>query len=179
MPLFKKRDRDPLAGVDLGLDPADTVLAVCTDTSTGERLVASKHQLSIVAAPGEDAAALEQATVRLQRPWHLVDAGSYDNDADVLTVSWVDREPDLALHVGFHRPFLTAFRERVQASVIVADEIEMGQRRSIRVVVRKDLARDKLLDQVILGPGVRLAQPGVRDKVAAARLALREQVGLA
>ena len=165
----KDTDPDPLAGVDLGLEAGDRVLAACVDTATGEVLAASRHHLSIAAPDGE---------VRLQRPWHLVDTGSYDNDADVLHVSWVDRAPDLALRVGGHRLFLQAFRERVQASVVVAENLDLGSGRSARLVIRKDLAQDRLLDQVLLGKGVRLGDPGVRRRVELTRQALREQVGL-
>ena len=96
----------------------------------------------------------------------------------MLHVSWVDRAPGLALNVGAHRPFLMAFRERVQASVVIAETVEIDERRTARIVIRKDLAGDRLLDQVILAPGVRLADPGVRPRIAAARRQLREQVGL-
>jgi hypothetical protein len=160
---------DPLAGVDLQLEAGDRVVAACPDGATSEVLVASTHHLSIVASDGG---------MRLRKPWHLVDTGRYDDDADVLHVTWVDRDPDLALHVGGHRPFLQAFRERVQASVVIADSLDLGSGRTARLVIRKDLRQDRLLDQVILGPGVRLGDPGVRPRIGAARRMLREQVGL-
>lgn len=169
MGLFKRNETGMLVDVDLGLDRADRVLAVCVDRDTEERLVISTHRLSVVTSGG---------AVRLQKQWHLVDAGSYDNEADVLSVTWVDRTPGLALRVGGDRAFLTAFRERVTASVVLADTLELGRDRTVRLVIRKDLSRDALLDQVILGSGVRLAHPGVRERVEQARLALREQVGL-
>lgn len=169
MGIFKRNEPGALDQVDLGLDRADRVLAVCPDRRTSDRLVISTHRLSIVTPDGE---------VRLQKPWHLVDNGSYDNEADVLSVTWVDRAAELALRVGGDRRFLTAFRERVTASVVIVDTLELGRGRSAKLVIRKDLARDALLDQVILGPGVRLAHPGVRERVERARRALREQVGL-
>jgi hypothetical protein len=171
MGIFRRSDRepDPLDGADLGLDPGERVLASCTDTVTGDHLVAATFSLLVVDPAG---------SVTLHRPWHLVDTGSYDNEADVLHVSWVDRAPDLALHVGAHRLFLMAFRERVQASVVLAETVAIDDRRSARVVIRKELARERLLDQVILGRGVRLADPGVRPRIQAARQQLREQVGL-
>lgn len=169
MALFKRNEAGALADVDLGLDRADRVLAVGVDRASEDRLVISTHRLSVVTPAAE---------VRLQKPWHLVDSGSYDNEADVLSVTWVDRTPGLALRVGADRAFLTAFRERVTASVVIADTLELGRDRTVRLVVRKDLSRDALLDQVILGSGVRLTHPGVRERVEQARLALREQVGL-
>ena len=163
------REPDPLAGVDLGLEPGERVLASCPDTVTGDQLLVATFSLLVVGPDG---------SVRLHRPWHLVDTGSYDNEADVLHVSWVDRAADLALNVGGHRPFLMAFRERVQASVVIAETVDIDDRRSARVVIRKELSRDRLLDQVILGRGVRLADPGVKPRIQAARQQLREQVGL-
>lgn len=168
MRIFGRPDaQDPLTGVDLGMRSGDRILAVCTDTGTGEVLAASTHHLTVVA----------DGAVRLQRPWHLVDTGSYDNDADVLHVTWVDRDPALALRVGGHTLFLQAFRERVQASVVIAETLDLAGR-TARIVIRKDLGQDRLLDQVVLGTGVRLGDPGVRRRIDAVRRALREQVGL-
>lgn len=169
MGLFGRREPDPLDGIDLGLGKGDAVLASCVDAVTGERLVASTHHLSVVGADG---------ALRLGRPWHLVDTGSYDNEADVLTATWVDRAPDLMMHVAGDRPFLQTFRERVHATVIIAEQIDFSGTRHARVVIRKNLAENRLLDQVILGPGVRLAAPGVRERIEVVRAALREQVGL-
>ena len=61
---------------------------------------------------------------------------------------------------------------------VIADTLDLGPGRTARIVIRKNLAADRLLDQVILGPGVRLGDPGVRRRVDAARRSLREQVGL-
>lgn len=168
MGLFGRRDADPLKDTSLDLGRGESVLASCLDED-GQVLVATTHRLLVLA--GGD--------LLLERPWHLVDSGSYDNEADVLTVTWVDRAPDLALRVDGHRPFLQAFRERVQASVVIAESLELGGGRNVRLVIRKNLAADRLLDQVILGKGVRLAEPGVKQRVQVARKALREQVGLA
>ena len=44
--------------------------------------------------------------------------------------------------------------------------------------VRKDLADQRLLTQAILGPGVRAADPTVRQALDAALARVREQVGL-
>ena len=52
-------------------------------------------------------------------------------------------------------------RERVQASVVISEAIDLGNRRTARVVVRKDLATGELLSQALLGPGVRSTDPGV------------------
>lgn len=165
----QRGDADPLEGVDLALDGGDRVLAACRDRDSAEALVVSTHHLTVVAP---------DRSVLLQRPWHLVNSGRYDNDADVLTVTWVDRAPELTLHVEGHRAFLQAFRERVQASVVLAETLDLGSGRSARLVIRKNLGQDRLLDQVVLGTGVRLGDAGVRQRIETARHALREQVGL-
>lgn len=169
MGMFGRREQDPLQGKDPGLAKGDRALASCVDMKSAEVLMATTHGLTVLPSTGG---------LSVHRPWHLVDTGSYDNEADVLSVTWVDRAPDLALHVGGNRPFLQAFRERVQASVVIAESLDLGEGRSAKLVIRKDLAADRLLDQVVLGRGVRLADPGVREQVMAARASLREQVGL-
>ena len=168
MGIFGRREPDPVAGLDLALGKGETVLASCVEKASGRVLVATTHRLLIV----------NGGQVALERPWHMVDTGSYDNEEDVLTVTWVDRAPSLALRPDGHKPFLQAFRERVQASVVVAESLDLGEGRSAKLVIRKNLAEDRLLDQVILGRGVRLADPGVRERVMVARRSLREQVGL-
>ena len=69
--------------------------------------------------------------------------------------------------------------ERVQASVVLAQRVELGERRSARAVIRQDLASGELVEQVVLGKGVRPDDPGVEPQTAAALAYLREQVGLA
>ena len=174
MGLFSRGGTDPLKGTNLDLGKGESVLAACVDADTGERLVATTQRLLVLAAATE----ADTVTARLERPWHLVDTGSYDNESDVLTVTWVDRQPALALHPDGHKPFLQAFRERVQASVVTAEALELSEGRTVRIVIRKNLAADRLLDQVVLGAGVRLADPGGRERVMALRHSLREQVGM-
>jgi hypothetical protein len=74
--------------------------------------------------------------------------------------------------------FPEVFRARVQASVVLAETLEVGDRGSVRVVVRKNLADQSLLTQAILGRGVRSSDPGVAEVVQSALARVREQVGL-
>ena len=67
-------------------------------------------------------------------------------------------------------------RERVQASVVLVEAVDLGGRRTARVVVRKDLATGHLLSQAVLGPGVRSGDPGVSEQVRAGLARVREQV---
>ena len=64
------------------------------------------------------------------------------------------------------------------ASVVLAETLDLGGRRTAKVVVRKDLATGALLSQAVLGPGVRSADPGVAEQVSDGLRRVREQVGL-
>lgn len=117
-------------------------------------------------------------SVDLDRPWHMVDTGSWDDETRRLTVQWVDKAPAAVWELEDPGTFPQVLRERVQASVVLADEVDLGAKRRARVVVRKDLATGALMGQTILGRGVRSSDPGVREETRAALDRLREQVGL-
>ena len=114
----------------------------------------------------------------LDRPWHMVDTGSWDDEKRQLTVQWVDRAPASVWEFADLGTFPQVLRERVQASVVLADEVDLGPKRRARVVVRKELGTGALLGQTILGKGVRSSDPGVSEETRAALDRLREQVGL-
>lgn len=122
--------------------------------------------------------AVRPTSVDLDRPWHLVDTGTWDDETRTLTVRWVDRAPASVWVFEEQSTFMQVLRERVQASVVLADEVDLGAKRRARVVVRKDLATGSLMGQTILGRGVRSSDPGVREETKAALDRLREQVGL-
>lgn len=113
----------------------------------------------------------------LARPWHLVDGGNWNHDEFTLTVSWVDGARPQQWVFRDSTALLAALRERVQASVVLAEVIPLGSRQA-RVVIRKNLADGTLHDQTILGRGVRMTDPGVAEALSDARARLREQVGL-
>ncbi len=148
--------------------PGERLLAWAEDEA-GAAVVASTHRLLVVTPAGE---------VDLGRPWHLVDAGGWDHDTFALTVTWVDGARTSTWVLPEPRMLPETVRERVQASVVLAERVELPGRRFARVVVRSDLATGDLLEQTILGRGVRRDDPGVAEATAAARADLREQVGL-
>lgn len=113
----------------------------------------------------------------LTRPWHLVDSGSWDHDNYTLTVTWVDGARPQQWVFRDSTALLAAFRERVQASVVLSEIVPVGARQA-RVVIRKNLADGTLHDQTILGRGLRMSDPEVAQRVGDARARLREQVGL-
>ena len=157
------------AEVTASLGPdAGQVLSVTRDARTTAYVVATKTHVCVVAGD----------TVTLQRPWHLVDSGTWDDETRELAVEWVDRAPAARWLLDEPGTFPQVLRERTQASVVIADEVDLGGKRRARVVVRKDLATGALLSQTILGKGVRSTDPGVREETRAALDRLREQVGL-
>ena len=167
---LRRHDRLP-AGVRSALELGDRerVLSWARDDSSGAWVVATNHHLR----------AVEGADRTLARAWHLVDAGTWSSDLFQLTVTWVDGARPCQW--VFHEPTMLpeTVRERVQASVVLVQQVTFGTRRSGRVVLRQDLATGDLVDQVLLGRGVRPDDPGVQAAVDGALAYLREQVGLA
>jgi len=165
-----RAERVPQTARDaIELGRGERLLSWARDDSSGATVVASNHRLYAVSPAGE---------VVLDRPWHLVDAGTWSHDAFLLTVTWVDSQrPAQWL---FREPTLLpeTVRERVQASVVLAQHVDLGERRSARAVIRQDLAGGGLVEQVVLGRGVRESDPGVGEQTAAALDYLKEQVGL-
>ena len=68
-----------------------------------------------------------------------MDAGLWSGEDGSLRVTWVDGERPARFVL--HRPgaLPETLRERVQASVVISEAIDLGNRRTARVVVREDL----------------------------------------
>ena len=152
--------------------PGEGLLAWAVEPATGTTVVAGRHRLYVVrtGADGTD--------VRLSRPWHLVDAGKWTGEDALLTVTWVDDEPDSRFALTQPGMLPETLRERVQASVVIAETLDLGGRRTARVVVRKVLETQVLVSQALLGRGVNSTDPGVAEQVRAGLARVREQVGL-
>lgn len=147
-----------------------------TVTSEGEVLVVGAR--SVMAVVDQDGS----GRMRLRRKWHTVDSAVFDAAASTLTVVWVDGDPPevwtLSEEAAGTADVVVAFRERVQASVVLAETVAVGPGRTARVVIRRDLATGALLCQELLGAGVDRAEPGVQRQLDAAVLSVKEQVGL-
>ena len=145
-------------------------------TSEGEILVIGAETLCVVATQGGD------ALVRLRRPWHLVDGGSFDPESSRLALGWVDDQTPEVWQLDLSAPgaleVVDTFRDRVQASVVLAESVSLGRERVARVVIRRDLATGELLCQELLPSGVSRELSGVAERLAEAAAALKEQVGL-
>lgn len=111
------------------------------------------------------------------KQWHLVDAGRWDPDASVLGVTWVDGTPDGRWHLTKPGGVPDAFHERVNASVLLVEQVRLDPSRRARVVLRKNLTTDEVVAQTIVARGCDPDDPqlvAVTEEVSA-RLA--EQVG--
>lgn len=152
--------------------PADGERLLAWGSGAGTTVVAGRHRMYVLrdGGPGEG------PVVTLARPWHLVDAGTWSEGE--LRVTWVDRQPPVRVVVTEPGSLPETLRERVQASVVLAESLDLGERRTAKVVVRRDLATQELLSQAVLGPGVRATDPGVSEQVRAGVARVREQVGL-
>lgn len=111
------------------------------------------------------------------KPWHLVDGGRWDPEESVLRVRWVDGSPPGRWHLTTPGGVPDAFHERVNASVLLVEEVRIDPARRARVVLRKNLTTDRVVAQTIVARGCDPDDPqlvAVTEEVAA-RLA--EQVG--
>lgn len=150
------------------LGPRERVLAAATDETSGATVVATTHHLALVDAGG---------SLAWRHPWHEVDSATWRGDTGLLTVVWVaHRRPGQWL-VREPSRLQETLRERVQASVVLADELLTDTRRRVRVVIRQDLATGDLLEQIIPGRGADLSDPAVAQEVADLLTRLRSEVG--
>ena len=154
------------------LEEHERLLAWAVEDGTGVTVVAGRHRLYAV-APGPDGLHLT-----LSQPWHLVDAGLWSGEDGSLRVTWVDGGRPARFVLTDPGLLPETLRERVQASVVISEALDLGNRRTARVVVRQDLTTHALVSQVLLGPGVRSTDPGVSEQVREGLARVREQVGL-
>ena len=155
-----------------GLERGERVLARAQDDHTGSWVLITSWRLLAIAESGQ---------VQANRPWLDVDGGSWDPDTATLGLTWVGGgralQWGLRTRTGPGR-VPEAFRERVQASVVLTRQVDLGSRRSARVVIRKELRSRELSEQVLWGAAARRDDAELCAAVAAASLELRDQVGL-
>ena len=173
--LRSRADLPPPITAALELAKGERVLAFGVDDNTGGYVLATTFALVVV--PSNAQTSNPERTVR--RPWLFVDAGSWEPDAATLTVTWTDGaragqwffcdQPTLLPEI---------VRERVQASVVIGTRLNLGDRRTGRVVIRQDFETRELIAQTILGRHTRADDPEVQAHVEAALAHLRDQVGL-
>ena len=160
----------PEVRAGLGLDGGERILSWGVEEATGTTVVATNHRMYAVAAGGEAV---------MRRPWHEVDAGTWSSELGQLTVTWVDGTRPSQWTLGVTSLVPETVRERVQASVVLSQRVDLGRRRMARAVIRQDLATGALVEQVLLGKGTPAHDPEVSQAADQALAYLREQVGLA
>jgi hypothetical protein len=174
-PFRDRRTDDVPPDVAAALTDVDggRVLSAAPEADSRAWLVAGRYALTLV-DPGRP------EPVVWSRPWHEVDAGSWSRETSQLTVTWVDRSRPGQWRLGDgqrERTFLQTLRERVTASVVLAEELALSGRRTGRAVIRQDLRTGGLVEQVVLARGVQ-ADEEVSAASARALDWLREQVGM-
>jgi hypothetical protein len=152
--------------IDLG--SGERVLSWAREEASGTTVVATNHRLHAVDPAGART---------LSRPWHEVDGGTWSPELTQLTVTWVDGSRPSQWVLGATSLLPETLRERVQASVVLAQRIELGPRRWAKAVLRQDLGSGDLVEQVVLGRGVRADDAEMTARTDAALAYLREQVG--
>jgi hypothetical protein len=175
----------PAVAAALDLGKGERVLAYAVDDNTGGYVVATTYGLAVVSltvVPLDvvaSTAGAPTAVVTLRRRWLAVDAGAWEPETATLTVTWADGGRGAQWSFRDQPTLLPeTLRERVQASVVIATRLTLGDRRSGRVAIRQDFATRDLVPQTILGRYTRADDPEVQAHVQAALAHLRDQVGL-
>ena len=111
------------------------------------------------------------------KPWHLVDAGRWDPESSLLTVTWVDRTPPGRWHLTEPGGVPDAFHERVGASVVLVEQVGIDRTRRARVVLRRDLTTGRVIAQTIVAKGCDPDDPELVAVTEGVAARLAEQVG--
>ena len=183
--LPSRAELPPAIKAALELAKGERVLAFGVDDNTGGYVVATTFALVVVISTAvtptsaRSTVATSTAVRTLGRRWLSVDAGSWEPETATLTVTWA--EGGRGAQWSFRdqqTPLPETLRERVQASVVIATRLTLGDRRSGRVAIRQDFATRELISQTILGRYTRADDPEVQAHVQAALAHPRDQVGL-
>jgi len=154
----------------LELARGERVLAFGVDDNTGGYVVVTTFALGVVTSTAKRI---------LRRRWMFVDVGSWEPETATLTVTWADGVGAGQWSFRGQQTLLPeTLRERVQASVVIATRLNLGDRRTGRVAIRQGFETRDLVSQTILGRFTRADDPEVQAHVEAALAYLRDQVGL-
>jgi hypothetical protein len=160
----------PAIAQALELAKGERVLAYAVDDHTGAHVVATTYALVVVTSASQRA---------LRRRWLSVDAGAWEPEMAILTVTWADGGRAGQWSFRDQQTLLPeTLRERVQASVVLSTRLTLGDRRTGWVAIRQDFATRELLAQTIPGRHTRSDDPEVQAHVQAALAYLKDQVGL-
>jgi hypothetical protein len=204
MGLFNRRsshaELPPAVAAALDLAKGERVLAFGVDENTGRYVIATTFALAVVTSTAAYSTVVTSTAVTstavtptavtptavtptaertLRRPWLFVDAASWEPETATLTATWTDgRRAGQWSFRDQPTRLPETLRERVQASVVIATRLNLGDRRTGRVAIRQDFETRELIPQTILGRYTRADDPEVQAHVKAALAHLRDQVGL-
>ncbi|HLS03531.1 MAG TPA: hypothetical protein VK030_02095 [Actinomycetales bacterium] len=135
----------------------------------GRWAVATATTLLVVSVDGVD----------VDFDWEVVDHASWDNEADTITVYWVHSSEPLRLHLVSdpEARFATTLRERVQASVVMSEVVDVAPGVSAKVALRRT-ATGRIISQVMGQANLDLKNPQILQRVNEAEARLREHAGL-
>ena len=165
-------------------DPLPEAVRQALPLDRGERLLATTPTRSpadprvwLVATTWRLAAATDDGHLGWARPWHEVDAAAWSREAAELTVSFVDGRRPLVFPLDQVATFLSVLRERVQASVVSAEQVPVPGARKARAVLRHDLRTGQIVEQLVLGRGGQVTE-AMQEAALPAFRRLREEVGM-
>lgn len=167
MPIFRRRSVRLPDAVAAHLPAGDKPLA-SAPMRNGSWAVVARDALLVV---GEDG--LGQRTV-----WDEIETGTWDGDTRTFTITWADRErPDQPLVLDSDDVDLltAAMRERVQASVVHQEVIEIDRTR-VRATVRR--REDGSLYSLLTAFGPLPRSEDVDRRLDELEARVREAVGL-
>ncbi len=172
---FFRRQRDraglPPSVIDaVPLRSGERILAHATDQHTEARIVATTYDL---------AAVLNDGQVIWRHPWRDVQAGVWEPNTRSMTMAWTESTRGLQwqLQDGDER-FVQVFRERIEASVLIAVPLEQDDQVIGEAALRRDLASGTLVPQISYVRGVQRSDPEVTAYADRVLDSLKEQAGL-
>ncbi|HLS72316.1 MAG TPA: hypothetical protein VK046_00995 [Actinomycetaceae bacterium] len=166
MALFRRRAQLP-EPVAAHLPDGDQPL-VSAPLANGPWVVVARNALLVV---GEEGLAQRAA-------WHEIETGTWDGETRTFTIIWADRErgeESLVFDSDDVALFTSALRERVQASVVHHETIQIGSTR-VRATVRR--REDESMYSLITAFGPLPDSPEVERELDALESRVREAVGL-
>src|SRR5690606_10368048 len=147
----------------LGLDGAARVLAWSPLTGGGWA-VATREGLRTLLPTG----------TLVDRPWTDVHHAAWDAESRTLAVWWVGSRQTTPLELAEGSFLPEVVHERVRASVVLTRDVAVPGGRTVWVALRK-AADGSLSTQAVPAKGVRMNDPEVKARVAAARAQLRDE----
>lgn len=122
---------------------------------------------------------ISQGGIEVDFDWDIVDTASWENEEDTITVEWVTGQEPLTLPLASDKDarFATTLRERIQASVVMSETVDISPGVTAKVALRRT-ATGKITSQVMGGPDLDLDNPKIAQIVNDAEARLREHAGL-